>query len=155
MFLQMESVVMMEREKVLLQADQKMAQLSNSRRDSFLRGRGLSIRLGASLNGITTPRDQGEGEDADLFSGTNDLGDADDLLLDGADESTLLEDFESNFNDKMASFDQDSTPSTKTETHDDMMMFPNVSHVNTESSEKTNTSKLQKPTKTGVQKKTV
>ena len=104
----MESVVMMEREKVLLQADQKMAQLSQnsqSRRDSFLRGRGLSIRLGASLNGITAPRDQGEGEDADLFSGTNDLGDADDLLLDGADESTLLEDFESNFNDKMASFD--------------------------------------------------
>ena len=94
---------MMEREKVLLQADQKMAQLQ--RRDSFLRGRGLSIRLGASLNSITTPRDQQEGEDADLLKGTDDLGDGDDLLLDGADESTLLEDFESNFNDKMASFD--------------------------------------------------
>ena len=114
---------MMEREKVLLQADHKMAQLDQSRRDSFLRGRGLSIRLGASLGSINT-KDQQEGEDADLFKSTDDLGDGDDLLLDGADESSLLEDFESKFNDKMASYDENITTSAKSLKHDDSIMFP-------------------------------
>ena len=106
-----------------------MAQLEQSRRDSFLRGRGLSVRLGASLNSINNnnERNPTEGEDADLFRGTADFGDGDDLLLDGADESTLLEDFESNFNDKMASYEQeDTTPSTKTVIHDESIMFPDV-----------------------------
>ena len=105
-----------------------MAQLEQSRRDSFLRGRGLSVRLGASLNSINnSARNETEGDDADLFRGTAEFGDGDDLLLDGADESTLLEDFESNFNDKMASYEQeDTTPSAKTVIHDESIMFPDV-----------------------------
>jgi len=41
----MDSLIMMERERVLMQADQQMAQIN--RRDSMLRGRGYSIRLGS------------------------------------------------------------------------------------------------------------
>ena len=39
---------MMEREKVLKQADQKMAKIERTHRDSILRGRGYSVALGTN-----------------------------------------------------------------------------------------------------------
>ena len=63
-----------------------MAQIE--KRDSILRGRGLSIRLGQGSAGSGTAARLGAKQSFNL------LADDDDLLLDGADESTLLEDFE-------------------------------------------------------------
>ena len=77
---QMDSVLMMERERILKQADHKMAQVN--RRDSVLRGRGYSLKLGANT-----------AKSADHFRSIGNI-DNDDLLLDGTDESSLLNDFE-------------------------------------------------------------
>ena len=48
---QMDRLLMIERERILLQADHQMAQIEKTRRDSVLRGRGYSLALGtASAN---------------------------------------------------------------------------------------------------------
>lgn len=49
-FEEIERAVMMEREKIVQQADQRMALIERNARDSILRGRGYSLRL--NLNGI-------------------------------------------------------------------------------------------------------
>ena len=41
----MERAVMMEREKILRETDAKLARVEKSGRDSFLAGRGISVRL--------------------------------------------------------------------------------------------------------------
>ena len=88
----MDSFLMMERERVLKQSDQKMAQINH--RDSLLRGRGISMRLGA-----------GQAKNVDHFKSLG-IIESDDLLLDGADESSLLTDFEKHMDSNLVSFEE-------------------------------------------------
>ena len=91
-------MIMMERERVLQQADQRMAQIE--KRDSILRGRGLSIRLGSGQNGSATAARLTSKQSFNL------LADDEDMLLDDADESTLLEDFDKKYQDKIVSLEE-------------------------------------------------
>ena len=80
-----------------------MMQIERTRRDSVLRGRGYSIALGANDNGSTlTPSDHGNL----LKLPSTDLLNDDDLLLDAMEESTLLEDLDKDYNDKLLDFEE-------------------------------------------------
>ena len=68
---------MLERERVLLQADKQMADIN--RRDSILRGRGYSMRLAQEPHFVEAKINHSHNEE---------------LLLDGADEDLLLKDFD-------------------------------------------------------------
>ena len=47
----MERAVMMEREKILRETDAKLARVEQSGRDSFLAGRGISVKLNIDVLG--------------------------------------------------------------------------------------------------------
>lgn len=87
---------MVERERVLLQADKQMADIN--RRDSMLRGRGYSIRLGGS----NASASQHGGSTKSLLGG---VLNSEEFLLDGADDDLLLQDFEAEYCDQLLDLD--------------------------------------------------
>lgn len=112
MMQQMDRLIMMERERVLKQADQKMAKIEKTHRDSILRGRGYSLKLGTAnvIKGVgNAPESIAEEESmspSGLLLDMDDDVDGDDFLLDGADEDMLLEDFDKDISGKLVSFDK-------------------------------------------------
>ena len=100
---------MIEREKVLKQADQKMAKIERTHRDSVLRGRGYSMALGT--NNVLDPGNRPSAIEEESMSPSGllldgDDDDDDDFLLNGADEDMLLEDFDKDMSNKLVSFDR-------------------------------------------------
>ena len=105
---QMDRLIMMEREKVLKQADQRMAKIEKTHRDSILRGRGYSVVLGTNKgttdgNSISQIEEESMSPSGILLDGDDE---DDDLLLDGADEDMLLEDFDKDISNKLVSFNK-------------------------------------------------
>ena len=100
---------MIEREKVLKQADQRMAKIERTHRDSVLRGRGYSMALGT--NNVLEPGKRPSAIEEESMSPSGllldgDEDDDDDFLLNGADEDMLLEDFDKDMSNKLVSFDR-------------------------------------------------
>lgn len=84
---EMDRLFMMERERVLLQADKQMANIN--RKDNVLRGRGYSIRLAGGSSGTNASALGGSSRSL--------LGAAlanEELLNDSGDEDLLLKDFD-------------------------------------------------------------
>ena len=100
---QMDRLIMMEREKVLKQADQKMAKIEKNHRDSILRGRGYSIALGTGKSPLAMLEEESMSPSG-LITEYGEEEDGDDFLLDGADDDMLLEDFDKDISNKLVSF---------------------------------------------------
>ena len=89
----MERAVMMEREKILRETDAKLARVEKSGRDSFLAGRGISVRLNIDTLGkqksdqITEKTNE---EDEMLFDDLQDLTGLDDKIGLGSFDDQML-----------------------------------------------------------------
>ena len=81
MFAEMERAVMMEREKILRETDAKLQKIEKSGRDSYLAGRGISMKL--NINTL------GKQKSDQITEKTNE---DDDLLFDDLQDLTGLED---------------------------------------------------------------
>ena len=80
MFAEMERAVMMEREKILLETDAKLQKIEKSGRDSYLAGRGISVKLNIDTLGK---------QKSEITEKTNE---DDDLLFDNLQDLSGLED---------------------------------------------------------------
>ena len=95
MFHEFDRMLMMEREKVLKQADQKIQMIHKTHRDSVLRGRGYSMKLDVAP-GISIIKEEEDHSEVAGGNGESTLldDDGDDDLLLGGEESDLLADIE-------------------------------------------------------------
>ena len=85
-----------------------MAKIEKTHRDSILRGRGYSIALGTrpseGKSQLSMLNEEGSMTQSGLIDDYGDEDDGDDLLLDGADDDMLLEDFDNDISTKLVSF---------------------------------------------------
>lgn len=77
--------------------------LINKSRDSVLRGRGYSLKLGALSN--NNQNGKGGPSSVDHFKNLG-MIDNEDLLLEGTDENSLMNDVEKNLDSQLVSFEE-------------------------------------------------